>query len=57
MVSNLRAVVVSLGEDILGIKKEDIGMHLIRSSAAMVMYLGNYRDYSITIKCCLMHRG
>ena len=37
MVSNLWETVVSIGEDILGIKKEDIGMHLIRSSAAMAM--------------------
>jgi hypothetical protein len=47
MVSALRAAVVSIGEDILGIKKEDVGTHSIRSGAAMAMYLGECPVYTI----------
>ena len=39
MVQALQAAVVSVGEDILGIKKEEVGTHSIRSGAAMAMYL------------------
>ena len=47
MVSALQAAVASIGEDILGIKKEDVGTHSIRSGAAMAMYLGECPIYTI----------
>ena len=40
MVKALQAAVVSIGEEKLGFKKEDIGTHSIRSGAAMAMFLG-----------------
>ena len=43
----LRAAVISIGEDILGIKAKEVGTHLIRSGAAMSMYLGKYPVYTI----------
>ena len=39
MTKALRAVVVSIGEELLGIKTEDVGTHSIRSGAATAMYL------------------
>ncbi|KAL9183869.1 hypothetical protein ACHAXT_004725 [Thalassiosira profunda] len=47
VVDALRAAVVSVGEESLGIKKEDIGTHSIRSGAAMAMYLGQCPVYTI----------
>ena len=47
MILALRAAVSSIGEDILGIKIEDIGTHSIRSGAAMAMYLGELPVYTI----------
>ena len=47
MVSALRAAVASIGEDILGIKKEDVGTHSIRLGAAMAIYLGECPIYTI----------
>ena len=47
IVSALRGAVVSIGEDILGIKKEDVGTYLIRLGAAMAMYLGKCPIYTI----------
>ena len=40
MVNALRAVVAAIGEEKLGISKEDVGTHSIRSGAAMAIYLG-----------------
>ena len=47
MVKALRAAVTSIGEEVLGIKAEDIGTHSIRSGAAMAMYLGECPVYTI----------
>lgn len=47
MVKALQAAVVSIGEEKLGIKKEDIGTHSIRSGAAMAMFLGEIAVYTI----------
>lgn len=47
MVDALRAAVVSIGEDILGFKKEEIGTHSIRAGAAMAMFLGECPVYTI----------
>ena len=40
MIESLRAAVIAIGEDQLGIKADDVGTHSIRSAAAMAMYLG-----------------
>jgi hypothetical protein len=40
MIHALRDAVGAIGEVKLGIKKEDVGTHSIRSGAAMEMYLG-----------------
>jgi hypothetical protein len=40
VINALRDVVGAIGEARLGIKKEDVGTHLIRLGAAMAMYLG-----------------
>lgn len=45
MIPALRVAAVSTGGDILGIKKEDIGMHLIKSGVTMTMYLGKCPVY------------
>ena len=47
MTKALRAAVVSTGEEVLGIKSEDIGTHSVRSGAAMAMYLGECPVYTI----------
>jgi hypothetical protein len=39
----------AIGEDRLGIKKEKVGTHLIRSGAAMAMYLGKCPAYTIML--------
>ena len=49
MVKALQAAVVSIGEEKLGFKKEDIGTHLIRSGAAMTMFLGEIAVYTILV--------
>eukprot|EP00978_Attheya_sp_CCMP212_P036827 scaffold169849_cov31-Attheya_sp.AAC.1 len=38
----LRAAVVVIGEDKLGIKAEDIGTHSVRSGSVMAMYLAQH---------------
>ena len=43
----LRSAVVSIGEEILGIKRHEVGTHSIRSGAAMAMYLGECPVYTI----------
>ncbi len=40
VINALQDAVVAIGEHQLGINKEDIGTHLIRSGMAMAMYLG-----------------
>ena len=47
MVEALRAAVISIGEDQLGIQACDVGTHSIRSAAAMAMYLGECPVYTI----------
>ena len=47
MTKALRAAVVSIGVEVLGIKVEDVGTHSIRSGAAMAMYLGECPVYTI----------
>ena len=47
VVEALRSAVIKIGEDSLGFKAEDVGTHSIRSGAAMAMYLGECRVYSI----------
>lgn len=47
MVKALQAAVESIGEDTLGIKKEDIGTHSIQSGAAIAMYLGDCPVFTI----------
>ena len=47
MVAALQAAVVAVGEDVLGIKKEEVGTHSLRSGAAMAMYLGECPVYTI----------
>ena len=47
MVNALQDAVVAIGEDTLGIKREEIGTHSIRSGAAMAMYLGECPVYVI----------
>ncbi len=52
MINLLRDAVDAIGEVKLGIKKEDIGMHLIRSGAAMAMYLGECPVFVIMLIGC-----
>ena len=47
MSAALSAAVVSIGEETLGIKKNEVGTHSIRSGAAMAMYLGECPVYTI----------
>ena len=37
--TRLQSVVKIIDEDILGFRKEDIGLHLIRAGGAMAMFL------------------
>jgi hypothetical protein len=46
MINALRDAVGAIGEVKLGIKKKNVGMHLIRSGAAMAMYLGECPVFS-----------
>ena len=52
MINALRDAVGAIGEVKLGIKKEDIGMHSIRSGAAMAMYLGECPVFMIMLIGC-----
>jgi hypothetical protein len=47
MVEALRAAVIAIGEDVLGIKASEVGTHSIRSGGAMAMYLGECPVYTI----------
>ena len=47
MVNALKAAIVEVGEEKLGIKKEEVGTHSIRSGAAMTMYMGECPVYTI----------
>ena len=47
MINALRNAVVAYGETKLGIRKEEIGTHSLRSGAAMAMYLGECPIYVI----------
>ena len=49
MINALQDGIVAVGETKLGIKKEQIGTHSIRSGAAMAMYLGGCPIYSIML--------
>ena len=49
MVQSLRAAVIAIGEDILGVSADDIGTHSIRSGAAMAMYLGECPVFTIML--------
>lgn len=49
MVLSLRASVIAIGEDILGVSANDIGTHSIRSGAAMAMYLGECPVFTIML--------
>jgi hypothetical protein len=52
MINALRDAAPAIGEIKLGIKKEDIGTHLMRSGAAMAMYLGEYPAFLIMLIGC-----
>ena len=47
MIEAIRAAVIGIGEDQLGIKADDVGTHSIRSSAEMAMYLVECPVYTI----------
>jgi hypothetical protein len=49
MINALRGAVGAIGEVKLGIKKEDVGTHLIRLGAAMAMYLGECPVFMIML--------
>ena len=49
MINALRDAVGAIGEVKLGIKKEDVGTHSIRSGAAMAMYLGECPVFMIML--------
>jgi hypothetical protein len=52
MINALRDTASAIGEVKLGIKKEDIGTHLMRSGAAMAMYLGECPVFMIMLIGC-----
>jgi hypothetical protein len=52
MINVLRDAVDAIREVKLGVKKEDIGMHSIRSGAAMAMYLQECPDFMIMLIGC-----
>jgi hypothetical protein len=41
VIAAMKDAIQAIGEDVLHIKKEEIGTHLIRLGAAMAMFLGN----------------
>ena len=47
MIEALQAAVIAVGEELLGIKAEEVGTHSIRSGSAMAMFLGKYPVYTI----------
>ena len=49
MIEALRAAVIAIGKDSLGIKAGEVETHSIRSGAAMVMYLGECPVYTIMV--------
>ncbi len=49
VVNALRDVVGAIGEARLGIAKHELGTHLLRSGAAMAMYLGECPVYTIML--------
>jgi hypothetical protein len=49
VINTLQDAVEAIGEDRLGIKKEEVGTHSIRSGAAMAMYLGERPVYTIML--------
>jgi hypothetical protein len=49
MINALRNAVAGIGEIKLGIKKEDVGTHSIRSGVAMAMYLGECPVFMIML--------
>ncbi len=49
VINALQDVVGAIGETQLGIAKHKIGTHLIRSGAAMAMYLGECPVYTIML--------
>ncbi len=49
VINALQDAVVAIGEHQLGINKEDIGMHSIRSGATMAMYLGECAIHTIML--------
>jgi hypothetical protein len=49
VISALQDAVEAIGEDRLGIKKEENGTHSIRSGADMAMYLGKCSVYMIML--------
>ena len=51
LVDALRAEVVPLGEDISGIKRDEIGTHLIRPGAAVMIYIRECPVYTIMMIC------
>ena len=48
---DLRTSVSMIGEDVLGLKAEDVGTHSIRGSLAMWMYLAKVPIYTIMLQC------
>ncbi len=49
VIDALQDSVVAIGEHQLGINRDEIGMHLIRSGAAMAMYLGECAIFTIML--------
>jgi hypothetical protein len=49
VINALQDAVEAIGVDRLGIKKEEVGTHSIRSGAAMAMYLGECPVYTIIL--------
>ena len=47
MIEALQAAVIAIGEELLGIKAEEVGTHSIRSGSAMAMFLGECPVYTI----------
>jgi len=47
MIEALRAAVVAIGEELLGIESEEVGTHSIRSGSVMAMYLRECPVYTI----------
>jgi len=49
VINALRDVVGAIGETRLSIAKEEVGIHSIRSGAAMAMYLGECPVYTVML--------